>query len=76
MIYNNSPSLLISTVYSEYKWLPWKFQHVPNGYWEDMKNQKKFMDWVGKQLNYKDMEDWYKVTKEVINFSSWKFLKI
>ncbi len=69
-MYNNSPSLLISTVYSEYKWLPWRFSHVPKGYWEDMKNQRNFMDWVGKQLNYNDMEDWYKVTAEVINFSS------
>ncbi len=74
-MYNNSVSLLISTVYSEHEWLPWRFSQVSKGYWNDMKNQRNFMDWVGKQLNYRDMEDWYKITMEVINFFRLKILK-
>jgi hypothetical protein len=53
-------------VYPEHEWLPWRFSKVPNGFWDDIKNQRDFLDWAGKQLNYKNKEDWYKVTKEVI----------
>ncbi len=45
-VYNNSPSLLVSTVYSEYEWLPWKFTFVPQNFWNDLKNQKLFMNWA------------------------------
>ena len=30
-----------------------------------MSNQRKFMDWAGKQLKLKDMSDWYQVSCEV-----------
>ncbi len=63
--FNNSPFILISNVYPEYEWLPWRFNQVPKGYWDDMKNQRNFMDWAGKQLNYTNREDWYKVTIKV-----------
>ncbi len=57
----------MSSVYPEYEWLPWRFS-VSKGYWSDMNNQRNFIDWAGKQLNYKNKEDWYKVTKKVVNF--------
>ena len=65
--YNFSPSQLISSVYSEFDWLPWRFYRCPNYYWEDLNNQRKFVDWVGKNLNIKEMSDWYKVTSQVFN---------
>jgi hypothetical protein len=69
----NSPMLLLSTVYPEYEWLPWKFVRSQNQFWNDPKNQRKFMDWAGKQLQIKEMSDWYKVTQKVkINYC--KFL--
>jgi hypothetical protein len=30
-----------------------------------MKNQRKFMDWAGNQLNIKEMSDWYNITTKV-----------
>jgi hypothetical protein len=30
-----------------------------------MKNQRKFMEWAGKQFNVKEMSDWYKITSNV-----------
>jgi hypothetical protein len=63
--YHNSPSLLISTVFPEYEWLPWKFVGCPKHYWEDVNHQKKFIHWAAKQLNFKEMSDWYKVTQKV-----------
>jgi hypothetical protein len=66
--YNGSPSLLISTAFPEHEWLPWKFDQVPKRFWDDSKNQRKFLDWVAKELNVKDHNDWYKVThKDIVS---------
>ena len=61
----NSPLTMLSNVYPEYEWLPWKFTKCPNFYWEDVNNQRKFLDWVGKELGIKEFSDWYKVRFEV-----------
>jgi hypothetical protein len=64
-IHNHSPLLALSKVYTEYEWLPWKF--AAKNYWMDVNNQRKFVDWVGKQLKIKEFEDWYNVKYEVEN---------
>jgi hypothetical protein len=60
-----SLSQLLSEVYPDYDWLPWKFGRCPQEYWDDMKNQRKFMDWAATELNIKEMSDWYKITLKV-----------
>jgi hypothetical protein len=56
---------LLSHAYPEHEWLPWKFSQTPKNYWEDVNNQRKFMEWASKELNIKDMTDWYKVAVRV-----------
>ena len=51
--------------YPEYDWLPWQFEQCPQHYWSDIKNVRKFMEWAGKQLNVKEISDWYKVSNTV-----------
>ena len=51
--------------YPDHDWLPWKFGNVPHHFWADLKNQRKFMDWAGKELNIKEMSDWYKIMYKV-----------
>jgi hypothetical protein len=63
--FDNSPFHCLSSVYPDYNWLPWKFTQVPKNYWENVNNQKKFIDWAATQLNIKEMSDWYKVTRKV-----------
>ena len=63
--YSYSPPLLLSKMYPDYNWLPWKFKKCPRKYWDDVNNQRKFMDWAGKMLNIKDINDWSKVTTKV-----------
>ena len=63
-IHNGSLSQLLSVVYPEYEWLPWKFTKAPK-FWEDVKNQRKFMDWAGKELKIKEINDWNKVSNQV-----------
>ena len=37
---------------------------VPNRYWDEIENRRKYMDWLFKELNYSNMEDWYKTNRE------------
>ena len=63
--YSSSPYKLLSSVFPEYDWLPWKFSRVPKGFWPELANQRKFVEWAAKQLNVKQMSDWYSITGEV-----------
>lgn len=60
--YNNSLQALLSAVFPDYEWLPWKFDQCPRNYWNNVENQRRFVDWVGNQLGVKEMSDWYKYT--------------
>ena len=56
---------MISTIFHEKEWLPWKFETVPNGFWNDKNNQRNFLEWLGNELGFKNQDDWYKVTTTV-----------
>jgi hypothetical protein len=45
---------------------PWG-KKVPNGFWDDTSNHRKFFDWLGVKLNIKTYEDWYQLTKEDVH---------
>lgn len=64
--FGNSPTKLLQSVFPEHDWMTWRHQVVPHGYWEVVENQRDFVDWAGKTLGLKKMEDWYKVTKKEI----------
>ena len=64
--FNNSPSKALQTVYPQHNWLLWKFQQVPRMFWRSEENHKLYFDWLGHQLEYTCMEDWYNVTAEDI----------
>ena len=64
-VYNRSLYSLLSAVYPDYEWLPWRFQRNRTYYWSDSKNWRTFMEWAGKKLNVKEMKDWYNVTNQV-----------
>ena len=66
LTYNGSLSKILSTIYPDYNWLPWQFTRSPHNFWGDVKNQRKFMDWAGKELKINEMSDWYKVSNKVI----------
>jgi hypothetical protein len=58
----DSLSQLLSTTYPDQDYQPWKFNDCPPNFWNDLKNQRKFMDWAGKQLQ---VSDWYKISIKV-----------
>lgn len=56
----------LQSVYPEHKWIPWKFGQTPKGYWGQHPNQFRYIKWLGEQLGYQAVDDWYKVTQEDI----------
>src|SRR5689334_5535227 len=42
--------------------------HEPkkSGYWKDFKNHREFFDILGKELEFKNLDDWYNITTEQI----------
>ena len=53
---------MLGGIFPEKEWLPWKFRHVPKGFWEVAVNRKKFIGWLFDTLKLKDLQDWYKVS--------------
>ena len=56
---------MLSALVPEHNWLPWKFETVPPQFWDDIKHQKQFIDWVATVLNIKKYEDWYNIGSKV-----------
>lgn len=56
--------VVLPTDITEHEWLPWKFERVQDGYWQE--NAKKFLDWLGQELNVKHLRDWHFVPLSVI----------
>lgn len=63
--YNHSVLLLLNTIFPAYEWLPWQFQKCPQGYWDDLANQRKFLEWAFKELKLINMSDWHTVNLNV-----------
>ena len=61
--HNFSLYKLLSSVYPEHIWLPWKFAKAYT--WTDSKQWKSFVDSIAKELNIKEMKDWYNIKPEV-----------
>ncbi len=40
-----------------------KFPQVPKGYWNDITNQRAFLDQLAKRLQITDQDGWYNVTQ-------------
>eukprot|EP01027_Heterolobosea_sp_BB2_P026356 GEZU01040587.1.p1 GENE.GEZU01040587.1~~GEZU01040587.1.p1 ORF type:complete len:509 (-),score=114.87 GEZU01040587.1:129-1430(-) len=71
--YNNSLGKALTTVFPEYDWLPWRFSSsaapaaetqwlLESGFWDDLRNQRRFFDWAARQLNVAKPDDWYNVS--------------
>ncbi|EGG14005.1 hypothetical protein DFA_11766 [Cavenderia fasciculata] len=61
--YNDSVHQLVKAVYSEYKWLPWKFNNSPKNFWRDHQNQLDYLLWLGERIGITNPRDWYRITK-------------
>ena len=51
-----------SAQYADLSHPEWLDPPVPNGFWNDEENHKRYAIWLGRKLGFKKMEDWYQVT--------------
>ena len=67
-IFNGSISIALQSIYPDHQWLPWKFeqQKVSPGFWDQFNNQKFFIEWLGKELGFKHINDWFNITQKHI----------
>lgn len=40
---------------------------IPKHFWKEVTNQREFFDWLGKEMGYKNMEDWYNISPEDVS---------
>ncbi len=52
----------------------WKFQKVPEGYWDDGENVLAFVKWLEVKLDIKDKSDWYHISTTQLNQFGGSFL--
>jgi len=63
-LYRGSPSEVVISVFSEHDWKQWMFKSIPQGFWLKKENQRKYMEWLGEVLDFKEMDDWYNVSED------------
>ncbi len=56
---------MLKNVYSEYKWLPWKFNKKISLTEKNVRIIREFLEYSGEILGVKNLEDWYKISKQV-----------
>jgi hypothetical protein len=59
--YGDSLVAAIKAIYPEHEWLDWKFENAPTGFWTSPMNQRRFLEWVSKQLNATTLESWFEI---------------
>ncbi len=71
-LYNESPFQLLSSVYSDYEWLPWRFTTIPRGFTFTSSTRKSILEYLTKNLNIKGNSDWDTIKHEVCQFQIYK----
>lgn len=57
-------------IFVEYLWNPQDMKNLPKGFWDDKKNQRKFLDGLSKELGIKEAKDWNNISISQIRAKS------
>jgi hypothetical protein len=60
--YRSSVSDTIMACFPKIRWKEWLFARMPNGFWNARSARRRYMDWLGKRLGCKHLDDWYRVS--------------
>jgi hypothetical protein len=64
--YNSKLLTALKVLYPNHPWDPSLFSRTPVGHWNDLNNQKRKLEEVGKKLGVKELEDWYFVSRKKV----------
>jgi hypothetical protein len=56
-IFNGSASAIVSTVYSDFEFLPWLFNAVPKGFFDEKENRIRYIRWLVEKVGVKSELD-------------------
>jgi hypothetical protein len=60
--FRSSPFAIVRDYLPHYPWLEWRFPQVPQGFWDQRANRRRYLDWLGQQLGFQQSEDWYQLS--------------
>ena len=60
--WHSSPVEAVQKCFPAYDWEEWQFVQVPMAFWTTAHNRRRYMAWLGRQLGFRQAEDWYRVT--------------
>ena len=55
--YHNSPSLVVSSVFSDFEYLPWLFSKSPAKYFQLLENRLKYINWLVEKTKVPSVHD-------------------
>jgi hypothetical protein len=65
--YDSTVSAAIMSYLPDYDWKEWMFDKTPKGFWNQRKNRRRYMLWLGAKLGFQTRDDWYAVTADDFN---------
>ena len=65
--YGDSPLRALHEYQAEITDKEWLFNSTSQGFWAKAYNRKRYLKWLGEELGLKEYEDWYQLTRSVLN---------
>lgn len=64
--YKNSLIGALRQNYPNHEWQEWRFKKTPQRYWKDLNNHQQFLRYIAEKYDFKNLEDWYKLTHQMV----------
>jgi hypothetical protein len=65
--YGDSPIRALREYQQEITGKEWLFNSTSQGFWAKRANRKRYLEWLSVELNIKEYDDWYQLTRSVLN---------
>jgi hypothetical protein len=69
---DNSAAILVCKAFPQYPWKLWKFNQFPKDTFDNLVNQREFMDWIGTQMGHAEGKQWVRMWEDM---SMWRMLQ-
>ena len=62
--WNSSAIGAVKECFPDYDWKDWLFTRKPRRFWQDPRNHRRYMKWLGQELGIRRPSDWYGVANQ------------
>lgn len=63
------PIFALREAMPEQDWKEWLFARVPNGFWDEPANRRRYMRWLGGVMGFRRTEDWYHLSQRHVRLT-------